>query len=939
MPQPTPSTSRRIRFFLGSVAAVGLAAAVSTQACARLKGSSSSSAIVSTSGTSGGGSGSTDGDGGAACAPSTRDMDEQDADTVVNGGAAAIAAVTPTACGDSLEQLTHTPGILPDGGLLDISQAVGYKADSTIPSQAQTMLQSAGANNLSSYANQMRGNIATTQSADIYRTEDDPKTDIKGILFRDGPRGVNLDSPVFEGPYGGNSLNIGGAYATVFPVSAARAATWDLDLEARIGEDIADEVVGSENTETISPCVNILRNPAWGRSQETYGEDPFALGRLGSAYVHGVQSYVPACAKHFAANNIENNRQNLIAIMDSQTLHEIYGRHFEMIVQDGGVACVMASYNSLQVTDGSDVGTYKNTVNTLLLTDVLRNTFGFKGFIMSDFWAMPGFNSLNLTQQQYDQTGTEGVNAGLDIEMPWALNFKDLESLFSSNTAPLQAAATYIVEQKLRFNVANANANTYALRTPVTTLGPNGITNNCQHIADSELQAEEAMVLLKNDPLGGSSSDAGGGGGGNGDEGGGGGSSAEAGTMGEGGAGDEAGVTQGGGTANEAGTTQGGGGGVVSGTPVLPIDHNSVHTIAVLGTSEPWALSGTGQSGTFNFATDARIGDLGSSRVNPDPATTVGPFAGIQAAASNYGITVTTGSTASDASGADFVVVIAGMTPQDEGEDYTGASDRADSNGNPNYSLDAKQPSQYKLQDQLIMDVAALGKPMVVILEGGSAINMPWLDQVPAVVMSWYAGQQGGIAMGRLLFGEVNFSGKLPITWPKSEADEPTFNTGPAMGGATSMGYYLGYRWFDQQSITPLFAYGSGKSYTTFRYDFVGIPCSTVTKHSVVDVQVAVTNTGSVAGNEISYLFTSLPANSAVHRSVKELKGWHRTKQPIQPGQTVLFTIPLRVADLKYWNSAGSPPAWTVDPGDYPIMIGPSSDNLTTAGKITVTAQ
>jgi beta-glucosidase len=214
--------------------------------------------------------------------------------------------------------------------------------------------------------------------------------------------------------------------------------------------------------------------------------------------------------------------------------------------------------------------------------------------------------------------------------------------------------------------------------------------------------------------------------------------------------------------------------------------------------------------------------------------------------------------------------------------------------------------------------------------------------------MAWYPGEQGGTALGRLLFGDVNFSGKLPITWPQHEADEPIFDTansapGAQTGGSTTMGYYLGYRWFDcagqtgcaAQGTTPLYAYGSGLSYTTFKYEYLGVPCSTVSQHGVVDVQVAVTNTGTVPGTEVSYLFVSYPGTT-VRRSMKELKGFHRTKQPIQPGQTVLFTIPLRVQDLKYWNTAGN--TWTVESGPVQIMVGPSSDNLPLMDTLTVTS-
>lgn len=351
-------------------------------------------------------------------------------------------------------------------------------------------------------------------------------------------------------------------------------------------------------------------------------------------------------------------------------------------------------------------------------------------------------------------------------------------------------------------------------------------------------------------------------------------------------------------------------------------------------------------------------GDLGSSRVLPlnsdsPGTTTLGPAAGIQAAAGGD-ITVTPVNVAeqgaadagaslsaaqSAAQSADFVVVVAGLTPQDEGEEYTGAGDRIDSTGKPNYSLDVKSGSGF--QNMLISSIAALGKPMVVVLEAGSAIDMPWLDSVPAVVMAWYPGERGALALGRLLFNDANFSGKLPITWPKSEADEPVFNTGGLTGGSTTMGYYLGYRWFDQQKITPLFAFGSGLSYTTFQYDYIGVPCTTVSQHGVVDVQVAITNTGTVPGNETTFLFASYPNTaraSSLHVPVKELKGFHRTKNPVQPGQTVLFTIPVRVQDLKYWNSAAKPPAWTVETGAVKLMVGPSSDNLPLMDTVTVTS-
>jgi beta-glucosidase len=793
------------------------------------------------------------GSGGMTTGPCTGNSCPGSTGSTGSGAATTTTTSGGSACGDSTEQLPFTPG---QG--LDISSAKGYTADPSIKTRAQQIVASMTTSQL---ANQMRGTPPQSggviQFNDLYRTIDDTTAMVKGFALRDGPRGLNLQQAQYTGS-GTNPtpISYGNGYSTVFPVSMARGASWDLDLENKIGQDVADEMLASGNTIILAPCVNILRHPAWGRSQETYGEDSFLLGRMGSAYVTGVQQYIPACVRHFAANNIEDGRANQNAQMDDQTLHEIYGRHFEMIVQDGGVACVMASYNLINGT--------KDTLSGPLLMGMLRGTFGFNGFVLSDFWAMPPYQAIQTSPQQAT-IAQEGINATLDMELPWALNYSQLESV--ATMQQLRAAATRIIEQKLRFDVAQAGvaSQTLGLKPTTSTLGPNGI-DNAAHIADAEQAATEAMVLLKND------------------------------------------------------------------NDTLPIKRSAVKTIAVIGAAVPWALPNLGQRGTDDFATDIRTGDLGSSRVLSDPALTIGPAQGIQQAAGS-GITVVSGSSATLAQGADFVVLMAGLTEQDEGEEFTGAGDRTDVTGTPSFNLDPK--ANPGLQNELITTVAAMNKPMVVVLESGSAVNMPWLSMVPAVVQAWYPGMHGGAALAKLLFGDANFSGKLPITWPQSEADEPPFNQGGVTGGTTMMDYYLGYRYFDKNNKKPLFAFGSGLSYTTFHYDLLDVPCVTVTKHAVVDVRVQVTNTGSVPGDEVSFLFVSYPSTTA-RRSVKELKGFHRTTSPLLPGQSVQFTIPLRIQDLKYWNTSASPAGWTVESGPVQIMVGPSSENLPLTGMLTV---
>src|SRR5690606_30555136 len=183
-------------------------------------------------------------------------------------------------------------------------------------------------------ARQMRGTEhgAYNNWDDIFRSPDDTTNGIKGFLYRDGPRGVNLDAPVVDT---GGSYS--GASSTAFPVSMARGAAFDLDLEYRIGVAIGDETLASGNTMQLAPTVHVLRHPAWGRAQETYGEDPYHVGRLGAAFTVGVQEFIPTCVKHYLGNNVEGGRESFDARMDDQTMREIYGYAYEKIIREAGV--------------------------------------------------------------------------------------------------------------------------------------------------------------------------------------------------------------------------------------------------------------------------------------------------------------------------------------------------------------------------------------------------------------------------------------------------------------------------------------------------------------------------------------------------------------------------------------------------------------------------
>ncbi|HEU5073424.1 MAG TPA: glycoside hydrolase family 3 N-terminal domain-containing protein, partial [Polyangiaceae bacterium] len=618
--------------------------------------------------------------------------------------------------------------------------------------------------------------------------------------------------------------------------------------EYRIGVAIGDETLASGNTMQLAPTVNVLRHPAWGRAQETYGEDPYQSGRLGAAFTVGVQEFIPTCVKHYLGNDVEGGRESFDARMDEQTLREIYGYPFEMIIRDAGVACVMAAYNEINGT--------KSAVNTELLTTILRQEWGFQGLVVTDWWAMPG----NRTDSAAD--ALDAIEAGLDMELPWSLNYLHLEQLIEQgdiSESDLDRSARRVLEQKYRFNVASIDGQ-WGLRAPTTRFDGNAIGGNDAHIELAYEAALKGAVLLKNEG-------------------------------------------------------------------VLPIAAGA--NVAVLGLDVSFAGSQQNgvPGGTVNFATGVITGDSGSSRVVHDSARQISIAQGLGMAGAN----VTTGTTVNEAADADFVVVVVGRTPDDEGEEYTGAVEPSG-----NFLLDGGDANGP--QNTLIQQAIALNKPMAVVMIGGTVIDLPWIDPNDATanahvatVMAWYPGMVGGRAVGDLLMGVANFSGKLPMTWPRSWSDEPTFTD----GAGVDVPYDHGYRHFDRNGITPLFAFGHGLSYTTFSYDSLQLGCTDITRGGVLPVVVNVSNPGTVAGEEVIFVFTSFTGATRASPNpapVKELKGFYRVQ--LEPNEAKQVTILLRMSDLKYWDTAAD--SWAVDSGTLNIQVGPSAANLPLSASVPV---
>ena len=339
----------------------------------------------------------------------------------------------------------------------------------------------------------------------------------------------------------------------------------------------------------------------------------------------------------------------------------------------------------------------------------------------------------------------------------------------------------------------------------------------------------------------------------------------------------------------------------------LPLDMAGLSRIAVVG----------------SLADTPNIGDTGSSSVRP--AFVVTPLQGIEEAVGEVVVVdhivknVLDGDDLAAIEAADAVIVVTGLTAEDEGEGIIGAGDRLDLDLSPE-------------REALIRDAAGANARTIVVLEGGGAITMGnWLPEVEALLMVWYPGQMGGYAIADLLFGEANPSGKLPITFPTGLDQLPPFDN---VSLEVTYDYFHGYRYLDRNGATPEFPFGFGLSYTTFSVDNLEASQSTAVAGDVVRFNIDVTNTGSAAGAEVVQLYATYPG-SAVERSELELKGFVKVMLGAGESQTVEISMP--VNDLAYYDVNES--AWALEGLEHAIHVGTSSRDLPLSTTLTVAAQ
>ena len=627
-----------------------------------------------------------------------------------------------------------------------------------------------------------------------YPAGGNPEKGIPEMRFVDGPRGVVC----------------GNKKSTCFPVSMLRGATFNKDLEERVGEVIGTETLAFGGNTFAGVCINLPYHPGWGRCQETYGEDSYHLGEMGSALTRGVQSKgVIACVKHFAFNQMENSRFTVDITADKRTEREVFLPHFKKCI-DSGAGAIMSAYNK-----------YKGVMcghNEYLLNEVLKKDWDFDGFVMSDFvWGV--------------KDTVEAANGGQDIEMPVTKYYGDLlvQAVKDGKVkeSAIDDSALRIIRTLIAFEDCKEKVSPSESGTP-------------GHIAVALECAREGITLMQNKDN------------------------------------------------------------------LLPLKRKSTKRIVVLG----------------KLADSENTGDKGSSQVHP--AYVVTPLAGIRKTHPDAEIIYYGGENTAHAkelaSNADAVIVVAGYDFNDEGEYVAPSPDEVYTEacgGDRQKGLGLHQRDL-----NIINAVAPVNKNTIVALVGGSMIMVnDWKDKVSSILMTYYAGMEGGTALAEIIFGDVNPSGKLPFVVPAKESDLPSLDW-----NATDVhyDYYHGYAKLDKEGIKPQFPFGFGLSYTTFEISAAKAWSDGKKLYACADVK----NTGDMEGAQVLQMYIGTPKGK-IERPEKALKGFEKVVLQMGEKRTVIVSCPL--SELEWFNEDSND--FEMEHTEYCIYIGTSSasEDLLTA--------
>jgi beta-glucosidase len=757
--------------------------------------------------------------------------------------------------------------------------------------------------------------------------------------------------------------------ATAYAAGASLAASWDPALARRIGESLGRDARARGVHFLLAPGVNIARSPLDGRNFEYLSEDPFLNASLAVPYIEGVQSQgVIATVKHYALNNQEYNRHNVSSDADERTIREIYLPAFEAAVTQAHVDAVMDSYNLINSVHA--------TQNPLLNLKVLKGEWGFQGILMSDWDAT------------YD--GVAAANNGLDLEMP-SPRFMNAATLLPAvkdgavKESTIDDKVVRLLREVLRYGFLDR-----------PQFDPADSTYSVADRAVALDGARESLTLLKNEghllPL----------------------DPAKIKTIAVIGPDAWPAVTGGGGSSEVqafAPVSILTGVANLLGPDVhvlyargLPRESEIFGNTLWAGGVKEEIFPNQDFTGAAEVASLPRISNWKPAPWNVDDlhprsirysgefkAEKAGKYMLLAAASGEDAYTVLLDgkevlaqshvegqvpqSATLDLAAGQTVKVVADYLPHAPGvrfglgiayepelisqdaRKFASLADVAVVAVGFNAATEGEgQDRSFTLpwgQDALIEAVSAANPHTIVTLTGGGGMNVErWIDKVPALLHTYYPGQEGGTAVAEVLFGQHNPEGKLPVSFDRSWDENPSFAWYyPVKGADTSLHVtedgkppvdyviphvrygdklMVGYRYWTTTGLQPLFPFGFGLSYTTFSFAKLEAP-ATASAGSTVPVSFEVTNTGSTAGAEVAQLYVSDPS-AKVSRPERELKGFEKVR--LAPGETRRLTLNLDARAFSYWDETAH--KWTIDPGKFVIRVGDSSENTPLHAELTI---
>jgi beta-glucosidase len=751
--------------------------------------------------------------------------------------------------------------------------------------------------------------------------------------------------------------------ATAFPAPIAFAATWDISLVKRVGKIMAEELKAYGRNVFLAPCINIHRIPVGSRNFESYGEDPFLIGKIAASFIKGVQGEnVITCVKHFTANNQEWNRTKIDVIVSERALREIYLPAFKMAVEDGKVWCVMSAYNKVN-------GDYCSE-NKHLLTDILKNEWGFKGFVVSDWGAT--------------HSTVKSAESGLDIEMPFG-RFFGYKLKDAVRTGKI---SEHIINEKIR-RILRAMLKTGVFSSSDAEKSRSEIFAIINKHGDFAKEvAENSIVLLKNRdnllPLNTNNIKS---------------------------------IAIIGPNAKYARTGGGGSAMVKPFYSISPIkgvldivdDKTDVYYapgINIKGDIIPVDskyLKSYGENGLYGeyFKNGTLKGEPALKLVDkeiyfnwsydlPDPSLGKGDDSNefsvrwegelLPPVSGNYklkflcdgGIRVYIN---------DKLVLEKWKEPQKtmeislktvdydfkDGEKYNIKIEYSASWSisefkfgwdipgrdmikeavsiakksdivllflglSPHFETESRDRDSMEIpnQNRLVEEIYKTNPKTIVILMNGTPLNInKWVDKVPAIIEAWYPGQEDGRAIASVLFGKFNPSGKLPFSWYKKPEDCLGFKgyKDKTLKAVYYDDIFVGYRYLDKNSIEPLFPFGYGLSYTDFQYSDI----KTVMQKDKIIISFKIKNTGKYYGGEVAQIYVA-PPKSNIKRAVKELKGFEKVF--LSPNEEKQIIIEIMIDSLGYYDVKTK--KRIIQKGEYKILVGSSSRDIRLEGKINL---